>query len=310
MTRQRKALLAVAVLVAIIGAAYYWLFIESPLLKGKFDIDLREVRRLASSIPGESPHAIRYEHVMDFKAPNAATVTGDGWTESTLWGLAFQLEYSDHTAILESTMNGEQAKASGMVTGYYPEAYAHVIQAMSKASLILMTHEHADHIGGLAAHPELKHLLETSVKLNKQQVINAQHPELPEGVYAKFPEGTFANYKPIEYEHYMAIAPGIVLIKDPGHTLGSQMIFIRETDGTELLFLGDVAWIKRNVDLVRGKPRFISNKIGEQREAVLPQLAAVHSLALAEPTVVLVPGHDSGTIADLTKRGIMQEGFR
>ena len=311
MTRQRKALFAVGLLVAILGAAYYWFFIESPGLAGRFDIDINEVRRLAGSIPGEKPREIRYEHVMDFKTPDAATVTGAGWSQSTLWGVAFQLRYSDHTAILETTMNGEQAKASGMVTGYYPEAYGRVIQAMSKASLILVTHEHADHIGGLAAHPELKRLLDTGVvKLNKQQVSNAEHPALPEGVFAKFPDGVFANYKPIDYDRYLAIAPGIVLIKDPGHTLGSQMIFVRKSDGTELLFLGDVAWIKRNIESVRGKPRIVSNKIGEEREAVLPQLAAVHALAEAEPKLVIVPGHDSGTIAELASRGVMSQGFQ
>ena len=302
MARQSKILLAVGAIALIAAGAYYWLFLESPKLEGKFEFDIKEVRRLAASIEGEAPSDIRFEHVMDFKAPNAATVAGDSWTQSTLWGLAFQLCYSDHTAILETTMNGEQAKTSGIVTGYYPEAYARVIQAMSKASLILVTHEHPDHIGGLAAHPELARLLATSVKLNRQQIDKHEYA-------AQFPEGAFANYKPLDYDRYLPVAPGIVLIKGPGHTLGSQMIFVRKSDGVELLFLGDVAWIRRNVELLRSKPRFISNKIGEEREAVLPQLAAIHKLAEAEPKLVLVPGHDAQTIAELVKRGVMREGF-
>ena len=302
MARQLKILLALGAVAVIAAGAYYWLFLQSPALESKFAIDIKEVRRLAASLPGETPRGIHYEHVMDFKAPDAATVTGDSWKQSTLWGIAFQLVYSDHTAILETTMSGEQAKESGMVTGYYPEAYGRVIQAMSKASLILVTHEHPDHIGGLAAHPDLKRLLATSVKLNKQQIANHEHA-------AKFPEGAFANYQPIDYDKYLAVAPGIVLIKVSGHTAGSQMIFVRKSDGTELLFLGDVAWIMRNVEVVRGKPRFISAKIGEEREAVLPQLVAVHALAEAEPKLVIVPGHDGGTIAELTRRGVMKEGF-
>ena len=300
-----KTFAVLAAVLSVAGAgAYYWLFIQSPTLEGKFEIDIKEVRRLASSVEGEPPHEIRYEHIMDFKAPDAAAVAGDGWKQLTLWGSAFQLVSPGHTTILETAMNGEQARASGMVTGYYPEAYARLIQAMSKASLILVTHEHADHIGGLAAHPELARLLASSVKLNREQTTNPEHT-----VPARFPDGVFANYKPIDYERYLAIAPGIVLIRNPGHSAGSQMIFVRNLAGVELLFLGDVAWIMRNVELVRGKPRFLSNKIGEERAAVLPQLAAVHDLAAAEPTLILVPGHDGGTIADLTKRGIMKEGF-
>lgn len=303
MARQRKLWLALVAFAVIIGGAYYWLFLESPPLEGKFEIDIKEVRRLATAVDGQRPREIRYEHVMDFKAPDAATVTGDSWKQSTLWGVAYQIVYPDHTAILDTAMNGEQAKASGMVTGYYPEAYARLMQAMSKASLIFVTHEHPDHIGGLAAHPDLARLLATSVKVNKEQINNPEYS-------AKFPDGAFANYKPFDYERYYALAPGIVLIKNPGHTLGSQMVFVRQADGAELLFLGDTAWIMRNVELVKGKPRFIANKIGERRNEVLPQLAAIRALAQAEPKLLIVPGHDGGTINELTKRGVLQEGFQ
>src|SRR5579863_2551807 len=101
MTRRkwwRYALIAVAALVVIGTGTYYWLFLESPKTgEAHFDLDIKEVRRLADSMPGDRPVAIRFEHVMDFKAPGAATVTGDGWQQSTLWGVAYQLLYPDHT---------------------------------------------------------------------------------------------------------------------------------------------------------------------------------------------------------------------
>ena len=300
MARQRKLWFALGAVVVILAAAYYWLFLENPRLEGKFAIDLVEVRRLAVSMPGAGPRDIRYEHVMDFKAPEAATVTGDSWKQSTMWGVAYQIVYPDHTAILDTAMTADQGKAMGSVTGYYPEAYSRLTLAMSKASLIFVTHEHPDHIGGLAAHPELGRLAGSSVKLTREQVANSTEP-------AKLPEGP---YQLVEYGAYHALAPGIVLIKNPGHTPGSQMVFVRKSDGTELLFLGDVAWVIRNVDLVRSKPRYIANKIGEKREEVLPQLAAVRALMRDEPKLVIVPGHDGGVIADLVKRGVLQVGFQ
>jgi glyoxylase-like metal-dependent hydrolase (beta-lactamase superfamily II) len=175
---------------------------------------------------------------------------------------------------------------------------------MSGAQMILVTHEHADHIGGLAAHPDVARLFKTSVKITKEQANNPEHTKP-----AVFPEGTMTGYQPLVYDRYTTVAPGIVLIKGPGHTLGSQMVFVKKADGTEFLFLGDVAWIMRNVELVRGRPRYISNMLGEERNEVLPQLATVHALAEAEPKLVVVPGHDAATIANLAGRSVLKQGF-
>jgi len=102
----------------------------------------------------------------------------------------------------------------------------------------------------------------------------------------------------------------VVLIKSPGHSLGSQMIYVQRQDGVELLFLGDVAWIMRNVELVRERPRFIANMLAEDRAAVMRQLATLHALAQAEPKINLIPGHDAGPVADLINRGLLREKFQ
>jgi glyoxylase-like metal-dependent hydrolase (beta-lactamase superfamily II) len=309
MTRRnwwRKALIAIAAFAGIGAGVYYWLFLESPKTGvTHFALDMQEVRRLADSLPGDHPTSVHFEHVMDFKAPAAATVIGDGWSQSTLWGVAYQVIYPGQTVIVDTAMSNDQAKALGTVSAYHPEAYARLMRAMSTAQLILVTHEHADHMGGLAAHPEVARLFKTSVKITKEQANNPEHSKP-----AVIPEDALAGYRPLTYDGYMAVAPGMVLIKAPGHALGSQMVFVKEVDGTEILFLGDVAWIMRNVELVRGRPRYISNMLGERRDAVLNQLATVHALAAAEPKLVIVPGHDAVTIEDLTRRGVMQEGFK
>ena len=49
--------------------------------------------------------------------------------------------------------------------------------------------------------------------------------------------------------------------------------------------------------------------INEDRQAVIAQLAAIHSLAEAEPKLVIVPGHDGGTMISLKLLGVMKEGF-
>ena len=52
----RNTLIAVAILAVIAGAAYYWLLVESHMpADAQFALDIGEVRRLAGSLPGDSP---------------------------------------------------------------------------------------------------------------------------------------------------------------------------------------------------------------------------------------------------------------
>ena len=300
-TWKRRTLIGLAVIVGFAGAAYYWELGESPAPQGRFDLDLSEVRRLAESMPGARPVDIRVERVADFRAPAAAIVAGDGWRQETLQALSYQLVYPDHTVILDTAMDQAQAKAMGAVSKIYQDAYDRMIQAMSKAQLILITHEHPDHIGGLAAHPELLRL----ARLTREQVDNPAHM-LP----ARFPENAFQGYPALIYDRYFAAAPGVVLIKSPGHSPGSQMIFVTRQGGVELLFLGDVAWSMRNVTLLRERPRYVANMLDENRAAVMRQLATLHALTQTDPKLNLIPGHDGGPVAALLQRGLFHEKFQ
>lgn len=64
----KRLIIALVVLVASGGAGYYWLFVDSsPPSSGAYAIDMAEVRRLASSIPGDKVTEIRNEHVATYK---------------------------------------------------------------------------------------------------------------------------------------------------------------------------------------------------------------------------------------------------
>src|SRR6202012_4773440 len=105
---------------------------------------------------------------------------------------------------------------------------------------------------------------------NREQIENLGKYEAP------VPKGFFNGYRPLTYQQYLAIAPGVVLIRAPGHTPGSQMVYVKTESGNEYLFIGDVAWHMRNIDLVRERAWGITMMMGEDHGAVLSQLAALH----------------------------------
>jgi hypothetical protein len=88
------------------------------------------------------------------------------------------------------------------------------------------------------------------------------------------------------------------------------MIFVQTSDGTEYLFLGDIAWQTQNIDRVRERARLMSwYFLKEDRAQVLWELAALHALHEAQPNVRMIPGHDGAAIADLIETRALHPGF-
>lgn len=303
-TWARRTLIVVAVLLAVLGAAYYWLIVESHMpADAAFELDVDRVRAAAAEVPGDKPASIEVENVALFTFPATGVVAGDGWSGAQLPVYSYRLIYPDNTSIIVDTAL-TQAMGGGEITSFDAEALQRVQAAMAKATQIVITHEHMDHIGGLTAHPNLPDLL-PQVRLTTEQLSQPER-SLP----AKFPDHLLDGYQPLVYEHYHALAPGVVLIKSPGHTPGSQMVYVQTANGAELLFIGDVAWHFRNIELQRERPRLMTWLfLKEDRTAVFGELAALKRLHEAQPAVRIVPGHDGPVIDALVADAILRRGF-
>ena len=299
----RTVFAVLAVLLVVLGAGYYWFVVESSMPKdANYAFDIREVRRMVAAVPGDKPEKIEVERIGSFSFPATAIVAGDGWAQRDMPVFSYRLIYPEQTVIVDTALNEELG--GGNLVSFDEEAYARMNKAMSEASLIVITHEHMDHIGGITAHPDLPAVLQNT-RLTVEQL---SQPE--RRAPASFPEGALDGYEPLDYERYMVIAPGVVLIEAPGHSPGSQMIYVQEADGSEILFVGDVAWQYRNIVTQRERARLVTQFfLKEDRSAVFGQLAALKELSDAEPEISIVPGHDGEIVGGLVEAGILTEGF-
>lgn len=299
----RRSLVAVALLAVFVGAAYYWLLVESRVPAGAgYELDIERVRRVAGAMPGERPVAVEVERVASFAFPATAIVAGDGWTPREMPIFAYRLVYPGGSIVVDTAL--DRAIGGDNLASFDEDAYSRVRAALSEASAIVITHEHMDHIGGLTAHPDLAAVL-PSARLTRRQL---EEPE--RSLPASFPNGALEGYEPLDVDGVHGLAPGVVLLSAPGHTPGSQMVYVARADGAELLFIGDVAWKLRNIELLRQRARLVTWLfLGEDRGAVFGQLAALRALREAEPGLAIVPGHDGEVVDRLVREGTLRGGF-
>ena len=74
--------------------------------------------------------------------------------------------------------------------------------------------------------------------------------------------------------------------------------------------MGDVASLLDNVRQTSIRSRLVTKFIsGDDRAEVVAETKALHRLAVDEPNIVLVPGHDGAAISTLIDRKLLTTGF-
>src|SRR5262249_6167966 len=125
------------------------------------------------------------------------------------------------------------------------------------------------------------------------------NPQMPE---IKITPEEASRYKVVDYEKYMPVGPGLTLIKAPGHTPGSQMIYVVLASGREYLFIGDTAWHMDGVRNIRGKD---APWIQEDEQSLTAQLTWLNGLSQAEKNLFIIASHDEEQRLELIRQGIL-----
>jgi glyoxylase-like metal-dependent hydrolase (beta-lactamase superfamily II) len=285
-------------LLGLLGwGAKYW-FLDTPATaNGVYRIDLDALHREATS-HGALPERIEVEQVGRMAFPSTIVVAGSGFSMQPMVLLVHRVVWPDRSVVIDTAMAPEAVKKLPSST---PDAAAfeRVLRAMEHAEAIVVTHEHPDHIGGVAALPEASPAL-AHVLLTKEQAVSSQMER------EEFPAGRLEALTFISYSDLHSVAPGVVLQKAPGHSAGSQLVYVELANGTRYLFVGDIAWTRENILQKRGRPRIVEAFMHEDREAVAAQ---VNAIAALPPDVHVVIAHDIPNYERDVAAGLFRQGF-
>ena len=165
----RKFNLFLLALAVLLGGPYYWFLLDNshgdaPARR----IDIAELRRLAASIPGQVPSAVHMERPAFRRVPGNLMVAGSGIKRKLIGHMGFLLVVPNgKPVVIDSGISAEIA--ARMEVEYFDAAsQGRIDRAMDAASLILVTHEHADHLGALVKRGGAA--LGSAAKLNAAQL--------------------------------------------------------------------------------------------------------------------------------------------
>ncbi len=303
--------IGVAILVLLaLGAGGYWYYLADGAVPatGTYKADIAAWRALIADDTAQLPNQIRVEVVGRDTVPNAAVQAGAPFEPYVMARTAFQLDGPAGAVVIDSGMDAEIAGAAqpGDDEIYDEASYARVIAAMGNAQRVVVTHEHPDHIAGVARFPVPERLAER---------LTLSAPQF-EGLRLFAPGGlvppALARAEIVDMTAPHRVAPGVVMVPAAGHTPGCVMFYAKLADGREVLFLGDVAWAISNVRDPALRPRLVQDffmKPREDRAKVADQIRALHELAAAEPDLVMIPSHDDSYLKALMASGLVAQGF-
>ena len=283
--------------------AVFILLVYSPVPdKTSFNVTLEELRVLAAGDKGALPVSINALNITDGKFPAGIAVAGY-FSSLPVPCYVWQINYAGANAqriMVDTAQHKKHLKGISANAIFHEKEYNQMQEALRSAYRIVFTHEHYDHTGGAALSPYLSGIL-------PKLWITPEQKNGPFMADALFPDGALDKAQVLSYDRIMKFAPGVVLIKTPGHTQGSQILYVKLAGGREYIIAGDIAWSMMNINIPRGRPLLASLFLKENRSNSANQLRWLNDMQ--KKGIVILVSHDGDHVRDAAAKGLIKIGL-
>jgi glyoxylase-like metal-dependent hydrolase (beta-lactamase superfamily II) len=266
-----------------------------------FAPELAAIRHLAGVLPGPLPVAMNGIRVAASIRPRKFVIAGGDETPVTMPRTAFQLVYPGCTVMIDSGLDQatHDSFSPDKPEPYYPQAFAQLERALVAARLIILTHFHADHVAGVVTARNFSALARKTIASSLTLALMVESPHRP---HLRLTPAQAGEFVALDYPELYPVAPGVVLIKAPGHSVDQQMVYARLQSGREILHSVDSAWIYDNILALKPKA---APWVKEDLPAIMAQLAWLKHLADTEPNLTILVTHDDARFDALARSGII-----
>jgi glyoxylase-like metal-dependent hydrolase (beta-lactamase superfamily II) len=219
----------------------------------------------------------------------------------------YQIRFEDGWIMVDAGIDTDTIAGRGSSAGgnakIPKEKYELIQQALVGARSIVVTHEHDDHVAGVIR-SSARDVIAPKTLLTRAQIQTLiEHPNNPA---IRLEASRSKDYCIFDYDLLYPLAPGVVLIKAPGHTPGSQMVYVHLASGKEILLIGDVTWTMAGIEQPRQNAEGASKALGENRAAIQTEIEWLHNVM---GKLNLVNGHDDASITAKIREGVLEDGL-
>lgn len=171
---------------------------------------------------------------------------------------------------------------------------------------IIISHFHADHIGGLKDFPQAKFLcsqLGYNTIKNKRGFFALKAGFLPGLMPDNFENQVVfiesnqiinlpENFKPFERGFDLFNDGSLVAVELPGHAVGQMGLYLTDNSGKQYFLIADACWLNRSYqELIY--PQRIADILFADKTAYRETLKKIHQLYRNNPDVKIIPSHSS-----------------
>ncbi len=263
-----------------------------------------DIRRLATVVPGAAPTSLRVVGLSFGRVPAHALVDGAGTDTVAVMHPVYQIRFPRGWITVDAAMPQQ----------FFPPNYPWPVArwdsmqtALREAQLSVITHEHFDHTMGILRSPSFDAIRLHAVFTRAQVTGMRTGPAPMPG--ATIDSATAGRLLTVDYDPYLAIAPGVVLVRAAGHSPGSQFVYVRLASGREIMLIGDASW--NIVGIQKQLPNSASYKqqagLVEDDGALVRQRRWLKELM--DAGVAIVSAHDEQWTARLIADGVLTAGF-